>query len=84
MPVRALSAIGGYSLDLMRRDPGDHPNGLLDFALCSTIEHLKEMGMKGLSLNFVAMRSVLEGDTGDGVTHASSAGLCVACPACSR
>jgi lysylphosphatidylglycerol synthetase-like protein (DUF2156 family) len=62
-------AIGGYSLDLMRRDPGDHPNGLLDFALCSTIAHLKEMGMKGLSLNFAAMRSILEGDTGDGVTQ---------------
>ncbi len=62
-------AIGGYSLDLMRRDPGDHPNGLLDFALCSTIDHLKAMGMKGLSLNFAAMRSILEGDTGDGVTQ---------------
>jgi lysylphosphatidylglycerol synthetase-like protein (DUF2156 family) len=62
-------AIGGYSLDLMRRDPGDHPNGLLDFALCSTIAHLKEMGMKGLSLNFAAMRSILEGETGDGVTQ---------------
>ena len=32
--------IGGYSLDLMRRDRGDHPNGLVDFALVSTIEHL--------------------------------------------
>ena len=62
-------AIGGFSLDLMRRDPGDHPNGLLDFALCSTIDHLKGMGMKGLSLNFAALRSVLEGDTGDGVTQ---------------
>ncbi len=62
-------AIGGYSLDLMRRDPGEHPNGLLDFALCSTITHLKEMGMKGLSLNFAAMRSILEGETGDGVTQ---------------
>jgi lysylphosphatidylglycerol synthetase-like protein (DUF2156 family) len=62
-------AIGGYSLDLMRRDPGDHPNGLLDFALCSTIDHLKELGMRGLSLNFAAMRSILEGETGDGVTQ---------------
>ncbi len=62
-------AIGGYSLDLMRRDPGDHPNGLLDFALCSTIAHLKERGMKGLSLNFAAMRSILEGESGDGVTQ---------------
>ena len=62
-------AIGGYSLDLMRRDPAEHPNGLLDFALCSTIAHLKELGMKGLSLNFAAMRSVLEGESGDGVTQ---------------
>jgi lysylphosphatidylglycerol synthetase-like protein (DUF2156 family) len=63
------TAIGGYSLDLMRRDPAEHPNGLLDFALCSTIAHLKEMGMKGLSLNFAAMRSVLDGESGDGVTQ---------------
>jgi len=62
-------AIGGYSLDLMRRDPGEHPNGLLDFALCSTIAHLKERGMKGLSLNFAAMRSILEGEWGDGMTQ---------------
>ncbi len=62
-------AIGGYSLDLMRRDPGEHPNGLLDFALCATIAHLGQMGMKGLSLNFAAMRSVLEGETGEGVTQ---------------
>ena len=55
-------AIGGFSLDLMRRDPGEHPNGLLDFALCSTIAHLKALGHAGLSLNFAAFRSILEGD----------------------
>jgi lysylphosphatidylglycerol synthetase-like protein (DUF2156 family) len=59
-------AINGYSLDLMRRDPGEHPNGLIDFALCSTIAHLREQGARGLSLNFAAFRSVLEGDKGDG------------------
>ena len=58
--------IDGYSLDLMRRDPGDHPNGLLDFALCSTIEHLRRRGYEGLSLNFAALRSILDGDKGDG------------------
>jgi lysylphosphatidylglycerol synthetase-like protein (DUF2156 family) len=63
------AAIRGFSLDLMRRDPGEHPNGLLDFALCSTIEHLREQGQRGLSLNFSAMRSTLEGDTGDGLTQ---------------
>jgi lysylphosphatidylglycerol synthetase-like protein (DUF2156 family) len=62
-------AIGGFSLDLMRRDPAEHPNGLLDFALCSTIAHLKEQGMKGLSLNFAALRSILDGESGDGVTQ---------------
>jgi lysylphosphatidylglycerol synthetase-like protein (DUF2156 family) len=57
--------INGYSLDLMRRDPGGHPNGLLDFALCSTIDHLRAGGYQGLSLNFAALRSTLSGDRGD-------------------
>ena len=60
------TGIHGYSLDLMRRDPGEHPNGLTDFALCSTIEHLREQGYEGLSLNFAAMRSTLAGERGDG------------------
>ena len=55
-------AIRGFSLDLMRRDPGDHPNGLIDFALCSTIDHLAAQGSRGLSLNFAAFRSVIEGE----------------------
>jgi lysylphosphatidylglycerol synthetase-like protein (DUF2156 family) len=62
-------AIGGYSLDLMRRDQGQHPNGLLDFALVSTIEHLRKLGGRGLSLNFAAMRSTLEGENGDSLTQ---------------
>jgi lysylphosphatidylglycerol synthetase-like protein (DUF2156 family) len=61
--------IRGYSLDLMRRDPCDHPNGLLDFALCSTIEHLRSQGAEGLSLNFAALRSTLSGDRGDGTVQ---------------
>jgi lysyl-tRNA synthetase class 2 len=61
-------AVHGFSLDLMRRDPGEHPNGLLDFALCSTIEHLRERGAVGLSLNFAAFRSILDGGRGEGVT----------------
>jgi lysyl-tRNA synthetase class 2 len=63
------AGINGYSLDLMRRDPGDHPNGLLDFALCSTIEHLREDGRQGLSLNFAALRSTVSGDKGDGAVQ---------------
>jgi lysylphosphatidylglycerol synthetase-like protein (DUF2156 family) len=57
--------INGYSLDLMRRDDGDHPNGLLDFVIVETIEHLRQLGMQGLGLNFATMRSVLAGETGD-------------------
>ena len=59
-------ALEGYSLDLMRRDPGEHPNGLIDFALVSTIFHLRDQGAKGLSLNFAAFRSVLDGERGEG------------------
>ena len=59
-------AINGYSLDLMRRDPGEHPNGLIDFALCSTIEYMRENGGRGLSLNFAAFRSVIDGERGEG------------------
>ncbi len=59
-------ALNGYSLDLMRRDPGEHPNGLIDYALCSTIEYLREHGGRGLSLNFAAFRSVLDGERGEG------------------
>ena len=67
LPVRARRRrLNGYSLDLMRRDPGEHPNGLLDYALCSTIEHLRQQGGGGLSLNFAAFRSVLEGERGEG------------------
>ncbi|HLI72836.1 MAG TPA: phosphatidylglycerol lysyltransferase domain-containing protein [Acidimicrobiales bacterium] len=61
--------IGGYSLDLMRRDRGEHPNGLVDFALVSTITHAADLGCHGLSLNFAALRSILEGERGDGPTQ---------------
>ena len=61
------SGIDGYSLDLMRRDRGEHPNGLIDFALVSSIEHFRHMGCRRLSLNFAAMRSILEGERGDGL-----------------
>ena len=48
LPVRARPpGIDGYSLDLMRRDDGEHPNGLLDFAVVETIRHLKDAGPAG-------------------------------------
>ena len=60
--------IDGYSLDLMRRDDGEHPNGLIDFAVVETIRELRSRGMKGLGLNFATMRAVLAGEAGDGLT----------------
>jgi len=57
--------IGGYSLDLMRRDEGTHPNGLIDFVIVSTIEHLRALGADSLALNFATMRAVMAGETGD-------------------
>jgi lysylphosphatidylglycerol synthetase-like protein (DUF2156 family) len=59
--------ICGYSLDLMRRDDGDHPNGLLDFILVRTIERLQSNGEEHLGLNFAAMRAVLAGEDGGGI-----------------
>ena len=38
--------IGGYSLDLMRRDDGEHPNGLIDFAVVETIKELRSAGRR--------------------------------------
>jgi lysylphosphatidylglycerol synthetase-like protein (DUF2156 family) len=61
--------INGYSLDLMRRTDGPHPNGLIDFVVVRTIEHLRSLGMNGLGLNFATMRAVLAGETGDGMTQ---------------
>lgn len=55
--------VDGYSLDVMRRDCGEHPNGLLEFVLVSTILHLREQGKKKVSLNFATMRAVLAGET---------------------
>ncbi|MDQ6836978.1 MAG: DUF2156 domain-containing protein [Actinomycetota bacterium] len=60
--------IGGYSLDLMRRDDGEHPNGLIDFAVVETIRYLQTKGGGGLGLNFATMRAVLAGEAGEGLT----------------
>jgi lysylphosphatidylglycerol synthetase-like protein (DUF2156 family) len=61
--------IDGYSLDLMRRDEGEHPNGLIDFAVVETLRYLREQGKRGLGLNFATMRAVLAGESGHGVTQ---------------
>ena len=67
--------IGGYSLDLMRRDDGEHPNGLIDFAVVETIRELKNRGDQGLGLNFATMRAVLAGEAGEGMTQRVQAWL---------
>jgi lysylphosphatidylglycerol synthetase-like protein (DUF2156 family) len=59
--------IHGYSLDLMRRTDGPHPNGLIDFVVVSTIRELDRRGLRGLGLNFATLRAVLAGEKGDGV-----------------
>ena len=66
-PVPA-PGIEGYSLDLMRRDTGEHPNGLFDFILVRTMERLKADGYCRLGLNFAMMRAVMAGEAGDGIS----------------
>ena len=61
--------IDGFSLDLMRRTNGPHPNGLIDFVVVRTIEELRARGMTGLGLNFATLRAVLAGETGDGMSQ---------------
>ncbi|MCU1353905.1 MAG: hypothetical protein JWM05_3114 [Acidimicrobiales bacterium] len=60
------ASIDGYSLDLMRRSEGAHPNGLTDFVVVETIRYLRDQGKVGLGLNFAVMRAVLAGERGDG------------------
>ena len=67
--------IDGYSLDLMRRDDGEHPNGLMDFAIVETIRWLRSQDRQGLGLNFATMRAVLAGEGGDGLSQRIQAWL---------
>ncbi|MDA8196472.1 MAG: phosphatidylglycerol lysyltransferase domain-containing protein [Actinomycetota bacterium] len=60
--------INGYSLDLMRRDLGEHPNGLTDLMVVATIEYIREAGFKGISLNFATMRAIIAGDSDDALS----------------
>ena len=59
------AGIDGFSLDMMRRDRGDHPNGLVDFVILETIRHLRDQGRRGLALNFATLRAVIAGEAGD-------------------
>ncbi|TDB69578.1 phosphatidylglycerol lysyltransferase domain-containing protein, partial [Micromonospora sp. KC721] len=54
--------IAGWSLDVMRRRSDvELPNGLTDFLIIDTVQHLRARGQWGLGLNFAVMRSVLAG-----------------------
>ncbi len=57
--------IAGYSLDLMRRRESDPTNGLIDFVVVETIEHLRHLGHHGLGLNFATLRTVVSGESHD-------------------
>jgi lysylphosphatidylglycerol synthetase-like protein (DUF2156 family) len=59
--------IDGWSLDLMRRSDGDHPNGLTDFVVVRTLDWMRAEGYRGLGLNFATMRAVLAGEAGGGI-----------------
>jgi lysylphosphatidylglycerol synthetase-like protein (DUF2156 family) len=67
-------AIDGYSLDLMRRDPGEHPNGLIDYALCSTIKHLGDQGVRGSVSTSRPFARCSTANAGRAPSPASSAG----------
>jgi lysylphosphatidylglycerol synthetase-like protein (DUF2156 family) len=45
------------------------PNGLTEFMIVETIEHVREQGKTGLALNFATFRAVLAGETGDRLRH---------------
>jgi lysyl-tRNA synthetase class 2 len=56
-------AMGGWSLDVMRRDPeADLPNGVMDFAILETIFYVAPTG-GSLGLNFALFRDVVLGGT---------------------
>jgi len=55
--------IDGFSLDVMRRSTeAGVPNGLTDYLIVSTAEHLATQGMRGLGLNFAVMREIVAGE----------------------
>jgi lysylphosphatidylglycerol synthetase-like protein (DUF2156 family) len=67
VPARAIQ---GWSLDLMRRsEQREVPNGLTEFIVTETIDHLRREGFVGLALNFATFRAVLASETGDRLVH---------------
>jgi lysylphosphatidylglycerol synthetase-like protein (DUF2156 family) len=63
VPARGID---GWSLDLMRRSETPKvPNGITEFIVAKTIEHVRQQGAQGLALNFATFRAVLASETGD-------------------
>ncbi len=57
------AGIDGFSLDVMRRSTApDVPNGLTDFLIVTTAEHLAGQGLRGLGLNFAVLREIVAGE----------------------
>ena len=66
----------GWSLDVMRHNRDEQlPNGLMDFAIIETIQHVASTGGRALSLNFAVLRSVVAGDRQSAVARASRAAV---------
>ena len=63
VPARGID---GWSLDLMRRSEAPTvPNGITEFIVAKTIDHVREQGAVGLALNFATFRAVLASEAGD-------------------
>jgi lysyl-tRNA synthetase class 2 len=54
--------IDGWSLDVMRRDRGEHPNGMVDYLVTETIDYVRTQGQSHVSLNFATLRSFVQGE----------------------
>lgn len=53
----------GWSLDVMRRDTdADIPNGVTDFLIVKTLEHIAAQGSRGLGLNFAVLRETMNAE----------------------
>jgi lysylphosphatidylglycerol synthetase-like protein (DUF2156 family) len=52
---------GGYTLDMMRRDP-DTPNGMTEFLVTNAVFALRDTGIPRLSMNFAVMGRLFEED----------------------
>jgi lysyl-tRNA synthetase class 2 len=61
--------VGGWSLDVMRRAEAI-PSGLMDFLLVETMRHVAAGGATGISLNFAALRAVVQGTPQGGTERA--------------